>query len=180
MSLLAAGLAIGGAALNLVGQRKAAEKTAAGRKAFAEYYNTEYYRNPEDSLGTRAILKTRQERRAEAEDAMNNRAVAGGATMENQLAQRKVMNQSDSEFESNLLMSQEQRRDALNAQKLNADQQAYAQDAQNWSNWGASMSNALTSLGGVSMLGGGGGNLLDGTKNAIKKMGNLMTVMGIK
>ena len=155
MGIIAPLLAIGGAALNLIGQSNASKKVAEGRKAFTDYYNTEYYRDPENSIGTRALIKARNERREEAMDAMNNRAAAGGATMENQLAQRKVMNQSDSEFDSNLLMSQEQRRQSLAAQKMQADQQAYAQDAQNWSNWGATMSNALTSLGAISMLGGG-------------------------
>ena len=163
MSLLVAGaLALGSMAAGGLANKKAAEATAAGRKAFTDYYNSEYYKNPEDNLGTRALLKAREERREEDINAINNKAAAGGATIENQLAARKAMNRDESQFESQMLLSQEARRQALSQQKMAADQQAYAQDAQNWQSWGANMSSSLMSLGGLAALGSGGGSLLAG------------------
>jgi len=156
VSLIVGGaLAAAGIAANAIANAKASEKTAEARRKYTDYYNTEYYRNPADSLGTKAILKLHDERRRDELDALNNRAVAGGATMENQLAARKMLNQSESEFESQLLLQQDAKRQALDREKLGADQQNSLQDAQNWQAWGANMSSSLMSAGSLAMLGGG-------------------------
>jgi hypothetical protein len=110
--------------------------------------------DPLTMAGNRSILKLRNEQREQNLDAMQNRAVAGGATMENQLAAMKAENRTDSELTSRLLQGQDARRMAFDQQKLGLQQQhsanvqaGYVADAQNWNNWGAATASGLMDFG---------------------------------
>lgn len=170
MSLIAAAgaLAAGGTLLNLIGNRKAAEATSRARQSALDHIDSEYYRDPTATIGNRALLKSLDERLDEQNRAMENRAVAGGATVENQLAARKANNQTVSSVYNNLLMGEDARRQALSAQRNQVIQQGYLQDAQNWQSWGSTMANGMMSLGSAALLyGGDGGN---GIKNGLKNL----------
>lgn len=144
---------IGGAIGSSVNRSKAsAERTRAYNEA-KNLLNSEYYRDPLSSIGNRSLLKSMEERMRENEDAINNRAVAGGATMENQLAAKKANNQAMSNVYTNLLMGEDARRSAINQQKLQLGQnysagvqQDYAAASQDWRSWGQQMAQSGMSL----------------------------------
>ena len=128
------------------------------------FLDAEYYRDPLSSTSNRALLKTMDQRLRDQNDALQNRAVAGGATMENQLAARKANNETMSNVYSNLLMGEDARRQAINQQKLQLGQQhsqgtqmSYLQNAQSWQSWGAQMGQAGMSLASAGLLSGAGG-----------------------
>ena len=107
-----------------------------------------------------AILKLRNEQRLDDLDAMDNRAAAGGATVENRLAAMKAENRSDSRLMAELLQSDEARRRSAEAQRLSLDQQhsgnvqnSYLQNAQDWQAWGSVMGDAAMSFGNTAILG---------------------------
>lgn len=98
------------------------------------------------------------------QEALENRAVAGGATMENQLAARQSANETMSGVYTNLLMGEDARKQAINQQKLRLNQDysagvqsSFLQNAQNWQAWGAQMAQAGMQLGSSALLGGIGG-----------------------
>lgn len=124
------------------------------------FLNSQYYRDPLSTVGNRSILKRLDERMKDAQDAINNRAVAGGATFENQLAARQSANETMSGVYSNLLQGEDARRDRLNAQRLGLDMQHSAnvqnnfmQNAQNWQAWGSAMGGAAVDFGNAALLG---------------------------
>lgn len=124
------------------------------------FLNSQYYRDPLSTVGNRSILKRLDERMKDAQDAINNRAVAGGATFENQLAARQSANETMSGVYSNLLQGEDARRDRLNAQRLGLDMQHSAnvqnnfmQNAQNWQAWGSAMGGAAMDFGNAALLG---------------------------
>lgn len=162
----AAAAAIGstaGAIGSAVNNRKAQDERTRMYNQSRAFLDTQYYRDPLSSVGNRAILKTMDQRLRDQNDALQNRAVAGGATMENQLAARKANNETMSNVYSNLLMGEDARRQAINQQKLQLDQDysrgtqaSYLQNAQNWQAWGAQMGQAGLSLASAGLLGGAG------------------------
>ena len=127
-----------------------------------DFLSSEYYRDPLSTVGNRALLKNLDQRLRDQNEAMQNRAVAGGATMENQLAARKANNETMSDVYSSLLMGEDARRQAINQQKLQLDQQysqgeqmSFLQNAQNWQAWGAQMGQAGLNLASAGLLQGG-------------------------
>lgn len=151
----AAGGAIGSAANN----RKAQEERTRMYNQSKALLDAEYYRDPLSSTSNRALLKTMDQRLRDQNDAMQNRAIAGGATMENQLAARKANNETMSNVYSNLLMGEDARRQAINQQKLQLGQQysqgqqmSFLQNAQNWQAWGTQMGQAGMSLATAGLL----------------------------
>lgn len=167
--LVAAGVSAGlGVAGSAVGAgfgasniKKAREEEAQSYKDAKSFLDSQYYRDPLSTVGNRALLKTMDERMRDQADAMENRAVAGGATMENQLAAREAANRTMSGTYSRLLQNEDARKDALNAQKLGLDMQhsanvqnSYLQNAQNWSQWGSAFGNSMMDLGSSLLIGG--------------------------
>lgn len=162
----AAAAAIGstaGAIGSAVNNRKAQDERTRMYNQSKNFLTSEYYRDPLSSTSNRALLKTMDQRLRDQNDAMQNRAVAGGATMENQLAARKANNETMSNVYTNLLMGEDARRQAINQQKLQLDQQysqgqqmSFLQNAQNWQAWGAQMGQAGLSLASAGLLGGAG------------------------
>lgn len=160
-SLATGALASGGAAWGASSKiKKAREEEAESYKKAQNFLDSQYYRDPLSTVGNKALLKSMDERMRDQADAMENRAAAGGATMENQLAARQASNQTMSNVYTQLLQGEDARRDALNAQKMQLDMQhsanvqnSFYQDAQAWQNWGSTMGNAFGQLGSAALLG---------------------------
>jgi hypothetical protein len=131
------------------------------------YLNSDYYRSPLESAGNRALLKTLDARLEKNNEAIDNRAAAGGATVENVLAAKQNMNEAVSDTYAQLLRGEDARRQGIRAQQLGVDQNhsqavqnSYREDANTWSNWGNATASAIMSYGMASQL--GGGSLLGG------------------
>lgn len=159
----AAILSTAGAVGNAENRRKANIERDRIYKKSRGYLDSEYYRDPLTSYGNRALLKSMDKRMEDQNDALQNRAAAGGATIENQLAARKANNETMSNVYSNLLMGEDARRQQINQQKLQLEQNysegqqaSYLQSAQNWQAWGSQMANAALSYGSSSLLNSAG------------------------
>jgi hypothetical protein len=178
-ALIAAGIAAAGATAGAIGsaaKRKQARDTRSNYYDYAEdTLRSQFYRDPLTTAGNRALLKAAERNYDDNLDAINNRMIAGGATMENQLAARQANNESRDRLYGQLLMNEEARRDRNTAQRLQlAGQRAtdeansYMQDAQDWQTWGGQMANAALSYGSSSLLGGMGSGV-DATGAAAAK-----------
>lgn len=159
-----------GAIGSAVNNRKAQEERTRSYNEARDFLSTQYYRDPLSTVGNRAILKSMDQRLREQNEALENRAIAGGATMENQLAARKSNNETMGRVYTNLLMGEDARRDAINQQRLKLDQEysrgtqaSYLQIAQDWQAWGAQMAQ-------TGMSAATSGLLLDG--------GNIGSILG--
>ena len=163
LALISAGLGVAGAAGGAIGSavntKKARDEESKSYKDAQNYLNSMYYRDPLSTVGNRALLKSMDERMKKNMDALENRAVAGGATMENQLAARQANNEVMGNVYSNLLQGEDARRDRLDQQKIALNQQhsvnlqnSYYKNAQDWQAWGAQMGNSGMQLG-SSLLG---------------------------
>ena len=172
LALIGLGVAAAGATAGAVGSavnnRKAQEERTRMYNQSRSFLDSQYYRDPLSTVGNQALLKTMDQRLRDQNDALQNRAVAGGATMENQLAARKANNETMSNVYSNLLMGEDARRDAINQQKLQLDQQysqgvqlSHLQNAQNWQAWGAQMGQAGMSLASSGLLSNPNTNILN-------------------
>lgn len=150
LALIGLGVGAAGATAGAIGSaannRKAREERSRMYNQSRDFLSSEYYRDPLSTVGNRALLKNLDQRLRDQNEALQNRAVAGGATMENQLAARKANNETMSDVYSSLLMGEDARRQAINQQKLQLDQQysqgqqmSFLQDAQDWQAWGAQM-----------------------------------------
>ena len=151
-----------GSAIGAASQTKKARKEE--NKSYQQarsFLDSQYYRDPLTSVGNRAILKSMDERMRDQADAMENRAAAGGATYENQLAAREASNRTMSGTYSQLLAKEDARKDILDSKRLALDMQhsanlqnSYLQNAQNWSNWGPTFGNSMMDVGSSLLLGG--------------------------
>jgi len=160
--LISAGVAAAGAAGSAYNRNKAKNEELRSYQEARDFLNSQYYRDPLTTVGNRSLLKAASERYDKNLDAINNRMAAGGGTMENALAARQSNNEGMSRLYGQLLQGEDARRDRINAQKLQLDQnhssalQAnYRQAAQDWQQWGAQTSSALMSYGSASLLGNG-------------------------
>ena len=161
-ALIASALvAAGSAGMSAYNRNKAKDEELRAYKDARDFLNSQYYRDPLTTVGNRSLLKAASERYEKNLDAINNRMAAGGGTMENALAARQSNNEGMSRLYGQLLQGEDARRDRINAQKLQLDQnhssavQAnYRQAAQDWQQWGAQTSSALMSYGSASLLGG--------------------------
>lgn len=171
---LTTALLIGGAAAAAIGStagsigsavnnRKAQEERTRSYNEARDFLSTQYYRDPLSTIGNRALLKSMDQRLREQNEALENRAIAGGATMENQLAARKANNETMGRVYTNLLMGEDARRDAINQQRLKLDQEysrgtqaSYLENAKDWQAWGTQMAQTGMSLASAGLLGGAG------------------------
>lgn len=167
-ALIAAGIAAAGATAGAAGsaanRKKAREEELRNYQNAKSYLNSLYYRDPLTTVGNRSLLKTVRENYKDNLDALQNRAVAGGATMENALAARQANNENLDKVYAQLLKGEDARRDRIDAQRMNLDdrhsaavQTGYLQAAQDWQNWGSQIANAAMSYGSSALLGGAGG-----------------------
>lgn len=161
-ALIAGGLAAtGGAVGSALNRARAREEETANYQRARDYLTSMYYRDPLSTASNRALLKTVRENYADNLDALNNRMVAGGATMENALAARQAQNESLDKVYSQLLMGEDARRDKIDAQRMALDdrhsqavQSGYREAAQDWQTWGSQMASAAMSYGSSQLLGG--------------------------
>lgn len=176
-ALIAAGIAAAGATAGAVGsasnRRKAREEETRNYQNAKSYLNSLYYRDPLTTVGNRSLLKTVRENYKSDLDALQNRAIAGGATMENALAARQANNENLDKVYSKLLQGEDARRDRIDAQRMQLDdrhsaavQSGYLQAAQDWQQWGSQIASAAMSYGSSSLLGGAGGSAVTGLTNA--------------
>lgn len=156
------------AASSLLGAVGSSVNNARARKTMGKFYdyaedftNSQANRSTFDTAGGRALLKTVRQGQRDNLDAINNRAVAGGATMENQLAARQANNESLDRAGMQLVQMDERNRRAWEEKGLAfAGQRAadeanrYYQNAQNWQAWGSAMGNSLMDFGAVQLLKG--------------------------
>ena len=165
-ALIAAGIAAAGATAGGIGsaanRRKAREEELESYRRAQSLLNSEYYRDPLSTVGNQSLLKAAKQNHADGLDAINNRMVAGGATMENALAARQANNESLDKVYGQLLMGEDARRAGLRNQQMQLDarhsqavQNGYLQAAQDWQSWGSSIANAALSYGSSTLLGGG-------------------------
>ena len=162
-----AGLAAGASAIGSIGSavnRKKAKNTMNSWYNYAEdFANTQRNLSTFDTPGGKSLLKIADRNYADNLDAINNRMVAGGATMENALAARQANNENRDKVNMQVLQADQKRRDAWDNQLLNLKGQRaeytannYLQAAQDWSQWGGQMASSLMSLGSTGLLGGAG------------------------
>lgn len=173
-SLAAGALSAGigaGVAANKNKKARQEEQNAYNRSKLA--LDADLYRSPFDSYSNKLLLKKLDERVRDINDAEDNRAVAGGATMENRLAARDSSNKIISDTYDNALVGEDARQQAIRNQLLALDNQhsqnvanSYMQDANNWQQWGSNMSNAFMQLGTSAYMGGGMQPLLNKSQKA--------------
>lgn len=116
-----------------------------------------------DTAGGKAEQKLINRNYRDSLDSINNRMVAGGATMENALAARQANNESRDKMNMQIVQADQKRKDAWDNQLLNLKGQRanytannYMQKAQDWNQWGGQMASSLLSLGTSGLLGGAG------------------------
>lgn len=176
-ALILGGLsAAGGAVGSALNRARAREEETANYQRARSYLDSLYYRDPLSTVGNKALLKTVRENYADGLDALNNRMVAGGATMENALAARQAQNESLDKVYSQLLMGEDARRDRIDAQRMALDdrhsqavQNGYREAAQDWQSWGSQMASAALSYGSSELLGAedfGVGDAVDAAEGA--------------
>lgn len=160
-SLAASGIAAGASAYK---RKQAQDEETRNYQNAKAYLNSMYYRDPLTTVGNRSLLKAMKDSHKESLDAINNKLVAGGATVENQLAAMKANNTSMDRAYTQLLKGEDARRDRIDAQRMALDNQhsaavqtGYMQAAQDWQNWGAQAASAALSYGSSSLLGGAAG-----------------------
>lgn len=177
LALIGAGIAAAGATAGAAGsaanRRKARNEEARNYQNAKGYLNSMYYRDPLSTVGNRSLLKAARDNYAEGLDALNNRMVAGGATMENQLAAMKTANEGMDRLYGQILQGEDARRDRISGQLLSLEdrhsgavQGSFMQAAQDWQQWGGQVAQAGMSLGSSGLLGGMGGAVGAGSAGA--------------
>ena len=162
IGLIGAGVSAGiGGIGSAVNNKRAKDEANRAYREAKGYLETEYYRDPLTAVGNKALLKSLDDRMKDQNEALRNRSVAAGATMENQLAARKANNEVMSNVYSNLLQGEDARRRAINQQKLQLGQNYSAnvqnslyKSAQDWQTWGSQMANAALAYGSTGLLDG--------------------------
>ena len=163
-ALIGLGIAAAGATAGAIGSsvknREAQEERTRMYNQSRDFLTSEYYRDPLSTIGNRALLKSAKKSYKDNLDAINNRLVAGGATVENQLAARQANNEGLDRLYGSLLQGVDARRDSINQQRLQLDQNyssgtqaSYLQAAQNWQAWGSQIAQAGMQLSSSGLLG---------------------------
>jgi len=170
LALIGAGVAAAGATAGAAGsaakRKQAREEETRNYQNAKDYLNSMYYRDPLNTMSSRWLLKAWNQDKKDELEALNNRAVAGGATTENQLAGLKAINKRTDNLYGQLLLGEDARRDRISSQMMNLEdrhsgavQGSYMQAAQDWNQWGGQMAQAGMSLMNAGLLGGGSGGL---------------------
>lgn len=117
---------------------------------------TDMYANPLDSVSNKAFLSQMDRRLNKQEEAIANRAAAGGATFENTLAAKQASNEVMADAVSGLMQGEQARQDNFRGQLLNIDSQRTAQQmaakqqsGAAWASLGNNLAGSLTTLGGT-------------------------------
>lgn len=117
---------------------------------------TDLYTNPLDSVTNKSLLSQMDRRLDRNEQAIANRAAAGGATFENTLAAKQASNEVMADVHSNMMQGEQARQDAIKGQLLNLDSQRTAQrmaarqqSGAGWASLGNAAFGAFNTLGGT-------------------------------
>ena len=168
LALIGAGIAAAGATGGAIGSAANRKKARNEKNAWYDYADSFARSQAQSSIfdtpGGKALLKLTGRDYDDNLDAIQNRAVAGGATMENMLAARQANNENRDKVHMQMLQSDEKRREGWNQQLLNLKGQrandtanSYMQAAQDWQQWGGQMAQAGMSLMSSGLLGSAGG-----------------------
>ena len=160
MSLILAGVGLAASAIGAGIQ--AAQNAKANKLAEQNYHRTrgqlltDMYASPLDSIANKALLSQMDRRLEKQNEAIENRAAAGGATFENTLAAKQAGNEVMADAVTGLVQGETARRDAYKSQLLNLDSQRTAQQiaakqqsGAGWASLGNNVSSAFTNLGGT-------------------------------
>lgn len=152
-----------GMAASAVGTGIQASQNAKANQLAEENYNrsrgrllTDMYANPLDSVANKALLSQMNRRLNKQEEAIENRAAAGGATFENTLAAKQAGNEAMADVVSGVMQGEQARQDSMRnqlfdiesrrtAQQMAAKQQAGA----GWASLANTLAGSLTTLGGT-------------------------------
>ena len=152
-----------GMGISAIGTGIQASQNAKANKLAEQNYNrtrslllSDKYTNPLDLVANKALLSQMDRRLNKREEAIENQAAAGGATVENVLAAKQASNEVMADVVSGLMQGETARQDALRNQLLNVDSQRTAQQmaakqasGANWANMFGNVSSGLTDLGGL-------------------------------
>ena len=151
----------GGALLSSQKQKQAAAIEQANYANQQNALNAEKYRDPLSSVSNKALLKQLDERIEDNSEALENRAIAGGATFENSLAAKQASNKAIGDVVTGMMQGEDSRKAGYTNSLLQLDTQHAATQiaqqqaaAQNWANWGNAMSGSIQNLGSTYLLGG--------------------------
>lgn len=158
-------MALGGAAIGAIGSAANRGKLKRTGNAWYDYAqgvaNTQANLTSFDTPGGKALLKLQDRQYKDNLESIENRMVAGGATMENALAARQANNESRDKVGLQLLQYDDKNRRAwqekgleIAGQRANFNMNNYRQAAEDWNQWGSQMAQAGLSLGSTGLLGG--------------------------
>lgn len=175
-ALIGAGLAAAtGAAGGAINRKKGRDRQSAYYDYAEDMLRSQYYEDPFSTIGGRSLVKYAKQNAADAQEAIDNRMAAGGATFENALAARQANNENLDKVGIQLLQADETRRRgvqrdmlSLAGQRANAETNSYYQAAQDWNQWGQQTAGAFMSLGATDLLGGMGGTIGDAGAAAVE------------
>ena len=112
--------------------------------------------NPLDLVANKSLLSQMDRRLNKQEEAVENKAAAGGATFENTLAAKQASNEAMADVVSNMMQGEQARQDAYRNQLLNLDSQrtsqqiaAKQQSGAGWASLPNGLSGSLSTLGGT-------------------------------
>lgn len=184
-AIIGGAVAITGATAGAIGSavktKNAKDESSRSYKDAKSFLESQYYRDPLSTVGNKSLLKSAKQAYKDNLDAVDNRMVAGGATMENQLAARQATNEGMDRLYGQLLLGEDARRDSIAQQRLQLDQnyslakqQDYYRSAQNWQAWGSQVYNAGMSVAQSSLLNGYGGSVGGGSTfgGAVQSVGS--------
>ena len=152
-----------GMGISAIGTGIQASQNAKANRLAEDNYNrtrdvllSDKYTNPLDLVANKALLSQMDRRLNKREEAIENQAAAGGATVENVLAAKQASNEAMADVVSGLMQGETARQDAIRNQLLNVDSQRVAQQmaakqasGANWANMFGNVSSGLTDLGGL-------------------------------
>lgn len=152
-----------GMGISAIGTGIQASQNAKANRLAEDNYNrtrdvllSDKYTNPLDLVANKALLYQMDRRLNKREEAIENQAAAGGATVENVLAAKQASNEAMADVVSGLMQGETARQDAIRNQLLNVDSQRVAQQmaakqvsGANWANMFGNVSSGLTDLGGL-------------------------------
>lgn len=157
---LIAGLA--SAAASAIGAGINASQNAKANRLAEDNFNntrdrllTDMYSNPLDSVANKALLSQMGRRLDKQEEAIQNRATAGGATFENTLAAKQASNEAMADVVSGIMQGETARQDLFRNQLLDLDSKRTEQQMTSKQQSGQNWMGLLNNLGGsISTLGG--------------------------
>lgn len=150
------GISAFGTAMQARQNAKANDLAEANYNKTRGFLLNEKYSNPLDSVSNKALFSKFDRKLRKTDEAIQNQAAAGGATVENTLAAKQASNEAMADMYAGVLQGETARKDALTQQLLNLDMQRTAQQMANkqasgqaWAGLANGIAGGLTTLGGT-------------------------------